>query len=263
MRLKLFITLLLIPSFAFAGAWTQPAGKGQVIVNTLYYSTDELFNNQGNKVKQARYSKYELNPYFEYGLTDAITAGANLSFQRASQSSATNWGVGDSEFFLRTRLFQSDGLVFSLEPMLKLPSPESFNERPQLGGRSIDAGLGASLGYGFSAWGQNHFVNIDAGYRHRFNDPKDQIKLAGTLGVSVTDTLMILPQIFATYRVSDPSVVSFTQSSGDDYNLLKGQISVVYRYQDGVSFQLGAFSHLDGKNVGSGDGVLFSVWKSF
>lgn len=265
MRLPYLIaTLLLLSSAnAYAGAWTQGKDKGQIIVNTLYYSTDTLFNNQGNRTAQAKYTKYELNPYLEYGWTDTITVGANLSLQRANQSSQSNWGIGDSEFFIRTRLWQQDGFVLSLEPMVKLPSPESTNETPRLGGRDMDAGLGVSAGYGFSAWGLNHFANVDAGYRWRFGDPENQIKLAGTAGLSATPRWMIMPQVFATLRTDDPPVATFTQSSGDDYNLIKLQLSAVYKVNDEVSLQFGGFSHADGKNVGGGEGAFFSLWKTF
>ena len=253
----------MLPIAAYAGAWTQDAGKGQIIINGLYYNTDRLYNNQGNKTSQTTYTKYELNPYLEYGWTDDITVGANLSLQRADQSSNTNWGFGDSEFFLRKRLWQQDGFVLSAEPMIKLPSPEGARETPQLGGSHPDAGLGLSAGYGFSAWGLNHFANLDAGYRYRFGQPENQIKLAGTLGIATAPRWMIMPQLFATYRANTPSTVTFTQSSGDDYNLVKLQLSTVYQLQDDLSLQAGGFSHAEGKNVGAGSGLFMAVWKKF
>ncbi len=266
MRLRLlflFASCVTLTTNAYAGAWTQKQGEGQVILNALYYSTKTLYNNQGNKASQAKFSKYELNPYFEYGLTDAVTIGANLSLQRTYQANNSNWGIGDSEFFVRTRLWEKDGFVLSLEPMVKLPSPEHATETPALGGRHPDAGLGLSAGYGFSAFGQNHFANLDTQYRYRFGSPENQIKLAGTVGISVTDTLMFMPQLFATLRANDPAAAAFTQSSGDDYDLLKGQISAVYKMNEQTNLQIAGFSHLDGKNVGAGEGLVLSVWQKF
>jgi protein XagA len=256
-------------SQAYAGAWTQPKGQGQVIVSGLYYSTDALYNNQGNKQSQANYRKYEMNPYLEYGWLENVTVGANLMLQRAHQdgtmgsAAQTNWGIGDSEFFIRSKLWEKDGLVFSAEPMIKLPSPEPGDELPQLGGRHPDAGLGFSAGYGFSTNGRNHFANLDAQYRYRFGRPENQIKLAATLGVSLTEKWMILPQAFITRRAATPDTTTFTQSSGDDYNLTKLQLSAVYKLTDDIMLQGGGFIHAGGRNVGAGNGVLFSVWKKF
>ncbi len=261
------VACIFIPTLSYAGAWTQPEGSGQVILNGWYYSTDSLYNNSGTEVSQGRYRKYELNPYLEYGLMNGVTIGTNLSLQRASQDvaggSVTNYGIGDSEFFARFRLWEQYGFVISAEPLVKLPSPESDDETPVLGGEHADAGLSFAAGYGFNFFGMNHYITADAGYRHRFGDPKDQIRYSATLGVSVTPKLCIMPQIFGTHRTSDPAAATFTQSSGDDFNLTKLQLSAVYKYSDDVSLQVGGFSHVDGKNVGAGDGALFSVWKKF
>jgi len=197
-----------------------------------------------------------------------LTAGANLSLQRAHQygsatgASQTSWGLGDSEFFLRKRLWQQGGLVVSAEPMVKLPSPESSDTLPKLGGSSPDAGLGLSAGYGFNAYGFSHFADIDTQYRHRFGTPKDQINIAGTLGIGVAPQWTIMPQAFLTYRTVTPTAAVFTNSSSDDYNLVKLQLSAVYKATDDISLQFGGFSDIAGKNTGGGGGALFAVWKS-
>ena len=256
----------LAPSLAYAGAWTQDQGKAQVILTGSYYNADQLWNNHGNKQSQPTYSKYELNPYLEYGLRDDLTIGTSLSLQRLHQDGnhspgASSWGVGDSEFFLRKRLWKQDGFVASVEPMIKLPSPESSGLQPRIGSSDADAGLGLSGGYGFSAYGQNHFADVDTQYRHRFGGPNDQVKISGTLGVGITPSWMIMPQSFMTYRTGHDANAAFTQSSGDDYNLLRLQLSAVYKMSDDLSFQFGGFKDVDGKNAGVGNGALLAVWK--
>ena len=47
-----------------------------------------------------------------------------------------NWGLGDSEFFVRQRVWNMYGFAVSVEPMIKLPSPESSHSVPRLGGSS-------------------------------------------------------------------------------------------------------------------------------
>ena len=79
------IALSALASSAFAGAWTQDPGNGLFILNGLYYSADKLWDNSGHKQSQPTYSKYELDPYLEYGLADGVTIGTNLSLQRAHQ----------------------------------------------------------------------------------------------------------------------------------------------------------------------------------
>lgn len=255
-------------SSAHAGAWTQGQGRGQVILTSSVYRADSLYDNQGRKTDQPTYAKAEFNPYVEYGLNDNLTVGANLMFQRAYQQGApgmpsfVSWGVADSEFFLRRRLWASRGFVVSAEPMVKLPSPNS-RRTPAIGGRHPDAGMGISAGYGFKTGELNHFVNLDTGYRYRFGDPKDQARFALTAGGSVTPSLMIMPQVFVTRRLSSPTAATFTQSSGDDYNQISLQLSAVYKMNDRFSLQLGGFKHVDGKNAGAGKGALLSLWTKF
>lgn len=263
------VAVAALASEAYAGAWTQEAGHGQLIATGLYYTASSLYTNQGRKRHQPRYDKYELNPYFEYGVWDGVTAGANLSLQRTSQDASasapghSNWGVGDSEFFLRARLWQKDGFALAAEPMVKLPSPDASSDQPRLGGSHPDMGMGLSAGYGFSAYGLSHFVDLDTQYRARLGAPKDQVKLAATAGISLTQQIMLMPQLFFTFRTSSPQAASFTQSSADDYNLIKGQLSALYKLTPDVSLQLGGFVDIDGRNSGSGKGALVSVWKTF
>lgn len=256
-------------SSALAGAWTQERGKGQVIVtNNLYYS-GAFFDNRGKRQPMAPYRKEELSPYFEYGLRDGLTIGTSLSFLYLYQAGANgappaaNWGMGDSEFFARAQLWKKDGFALAIQPLLKLPSPADGDTQPRLGGRSADVGLGLSGGYSFKARGLEHYVNIDTGMRHRFGDPKDQLTFNVTLGISLAKSWVLMPQLFTTARTAKSRSPSFTQSSGDDYNLTKLQLSGIYKATDSLGIQLGAFSHVAGRNVGDGDGITLAVWKSF
>lgn len=264
---SLCAALLLVPQAGYSGAWTQAKGSGQLILNGWYYTTDSYYDNSGSETSQGTYRKYELNPYLEYGLMDGVTLGANLSLLRASQDVAggdiSNYGVGDSEFFARFRLWEDYGFVISAEPLVKLPSPEPSNETPSLGGRHPDAGLSLAAGYGFSMLGYHHYADVNAGYRHRFGEPKNQILYSATIGVTVAPRWVIMPQAFITQRTNDPSVATYTQSSGDDFDLTKLQLSAVYKYSHDTSVQMGGFSHVDGKNTGAGGGALLSVWKKF
>lgn len=267
MQRMIFASAALCAAFfavaAQAGAWTQEKGNAQVIVTGLYSSADRFYDTNGRSQSQSTYRKFEINPYMEYGLTERITLGANLSLQRASQGTQSNWGIGDSEFFARYRVAKINGFVFSLQPLVKLPSPESSDERPALGGRHPDAEMGVSVGRGFELFGQQHFANLDAGYRHRFGSPNDQWKLAATAGFSLNPQWMLLPQFFMTRRVDAPAGAAFTQSSGDDYNQHKLQFSVVYRLDERWSLQAGAFTELKGRNIGDANGAIVSVWQNF
>jgi hypothetical protein len=263
-RSLIFISLIgvCLTNLAYAGAWTQSSGSGQVILTLDYYRATQLWDTRGNKQPQKHYSKYELSPYFEYGLRDDITIGANLSLERASQNS-TNWGLGDSEVFLRKRIYNHNGFVASVEPMIKLPSPESSTAQPRIGSSNLDLAMGLSGGYGFSAYGNNHFVGVDSQYRRRLGKAKDQLKITASAGIGITKRWMLMPQSFLTYCTAKSTTASFTQSSADDYNQARLQLSVLYKLSDTTSLQTGGFADIDGKNAGVGKGLNMALWKRF
>lgn len=260
-----FLTLALcfLPNFSYAGAWTQAAGKGLFIQNFSYYSTNKYFDNSGNKQSMSRYRKYELNPYIEYGLNDWLTVGANVLAPMATQSGQTNFGISDSEVFVRARIWRQNNWVVSAEPMVKLPSLWDETDLPKIDNNNFDAGLTLSAGYSFGYWGLDHFINIDGGYRHRFGAPHDQMRFSATAGISVTPKAKILTQVFNTSRIAGSNSAIFTQSSSDDYDLTKLQISGIYKIYDNISLQVGAFTNIEGRNTGSGNGGMFAVSKEF
>lgn len=256
-----------VSSPALAGAWTQDAGHTKVIVTGSYYESPKIFNNSGKTQAAPNFHKFELNPYIEYGLYDDLTLGANLSLQRAQQnvpgaSDDSSAGIGESQFFLRKRLYNQDGVVVSAQPFFTLPPP-SANDHPPLGSPNGDIGLGGSAGYSAKVLGYADFANLDTEYHHRFGRQRDQIKMAATLGIGVAPQWMVMPQAFMTFRTSDPGVTSVTQTTADDYSLTRLQLSGVYSMDESTKFQAGAFRDVEGKNTGIGRGLLLSVWKNF
>jgi len=264
MRLLVFIYLLCLwPASANAGAWTQPGGQSQLILTTSHYHSDKRIEDSGITSPQPDYRKTALNPYYEYGFSEDLTLGANLFLLHVKQARQSNSGLGDSEFFARARVYRSDRWVISAEPMIKLPALQGKADAPLLGSRSADLGLTASAGYSFKALGRSHYLNLDSGYRYRFGSPEDQLKFSTTFGLSLLQRWSLLAQADTTLRVKSPQNSRFTQSSADDYDLVRTQFSVLYHHNETTRWQLGAFHHISGQNTGLGTGLLLSTWRIF
>src|SRR5690606_13927381 len=169
-----------------------------------------------------------------------------------------------SEFFLRKRLWQKDGLIISAEPMVKAPALIAYDDFPQVGNNRADIGLTLSGGYSFKALGQYHFANLDTGYRYRFSKQKDQIRIAATVGINLDNQWTVMPQLFITRRTSSPAVgPAFNENPANDYNLTKVQLSSIYKMWDDTALQVGGFYHVDARNSSLGGGVLISLWDFF
>ncbi len=257
-----FICSSIFSSDASAGAWTQPKGHGQLILTALHYSADERFDVDGTEVSQARYSKQELNPYLEYGLTDRVTLGGSTFLQHLDDSSDSSSGIGDTELFARWGFYRSERFAFSIQPEIKLPSPQADSGSPTIGSEHIDYGGRVMGGMNFSWWGRKHFAEMQLGYRHRSGEPADQVLCATTLGLNITERITVLSQGFGV--VSNTGAGStFTQSPRDDYSLGKTQLSALYRLNNQQTVQLGVFAHMDGRNTAKGGGVILGWWRNF
>lgn len=248
-----------IPSALYAGAWTQPEGRIETINFITVYQASNYFDTTGKKRPQSPYHKQELSTYAEYGLYDDLTVGGQLAVARAYQASASesssSWNLGDSEFFVRQRLWQNAYSVVSLQPYLLLPTP--FTDRiPKIGSNRPAFGIRPAIGFNFEAFGKRHYTDIALSYVHRLGEAGDQLKLDITTGLNINDRWQILPQIFITKSLKSVKNATFTQSPSDNYDLTKIQLSTQYAITNDTRVQLGVFHHLKGKNTGNGHGFI-------
>ena len=267
----LFLPMVLAsaPALANPGAWTLQEGSWQIIHNLSYYHSDTRFNAFGQKITQPTYTKREYNPYIEYGLFDHTTIGANLFLQTASSQGEQNAGLADTELFVRSRLYKlnpkwkQSELVFSIQPLVKLPGLFDGNDQPKIGSDDADLALSLFAGHSFNYFKQVTFSEIELQYRHRLGTPNDQVKINYTLGQAIDHQWHLLMQSFNTISTNTVRGAAFTQTSQDDSDVTKLQLSGVYHYNQNVSFQAGAFMDVYGRNTGQGKGVLLSVWQRF
>ncbi|MBY0354244.1 MAG: hypothetical protein K2Q12_00780, partial [Rickettsiales bacterium] len=133
-----------------ANPWVQKTGHGIAIVNAVAYRTSHNFDTQGEQQSQPRFSKYELNPYLEYGLSDDWTIGTSLFLHKLQQATAEadqqNWGLGNSELFVRYQLWRKSRSAVTLEPFGALPAFYANAGSPRAGRDEGDLGLAVNAG---------------------------------------------------------------------------------------------------------------------
>jgi len=265
---RFFYPLILLAVFfvggvAYAAAWLQEQGKGQMIHSVYHYSADKFLDVDGNKLDQTSFFKLEDNIYIEYGLREDITLGLNPSIQMMEQGAEYTWGLADTEIFARKKMWQNDASVFSIQPLIKIPGPYNKDRNLKLGNKQVDLELRTLFGHGFSIKDKDLFSNFELAYRYRAGEPGNQIKFDATIGLKQNDNLMFVLQSFNSLAVTSPEVNSFNSVNSTDYDLSKIQISAVSKISPDKSVQLGVFKDVWGKNTGSGGGILLSLWSSF
>ncbi len=247
---------------AYAGAWTQLPGDLQVINSFSYYRSNDRFDNSGDRQNQVHYRKWEWNPYAEYGFDQDTTFGASLWIDKAESSGKSDLALAESEWFVRRALLQQGALALAVQPKIKLPG-FSNADAPLIGSRHTDMALAVPMGYRFSYLGRSHYAELEPEYRYRFGMPRNQYRLNATLGLSVTDTVTVMPQAYITWRADNARSVTFTQSTRDDYTLATLQLSALVALTSAQSLQLGVFSDVGGKNAGAGEGIRLALWSRF
>ncbi len=271
----LFVLLLFIPAVAHAGAWTIPEHQWSMITSANLYYSDAYFDLNGDRQSQQPYTKYELNPYIEYGVTDTLTTGANLFVQYVMQDqsfsflsadrltlttttySSDNFGLADTELFVRQRLYHDGGLVLSVQPLLKLPSLFFKRDLPRGGNDAFGAELSLLGGYGFSLFDQHHYIDLRAGYQKRFNGLEDQYKFDAKLGISLSESIQLIPAVYFVASTDLPSAASFSESGENEFDSTKIELMGRYDIDPYMYFQGGIAGHIDGRN--SGEGVSITV----
>jgi hypothetical protein len=254
---------------ASGGAWTLPQSSGQVILNNLYYHATEEFTRGGHRrsfSNDGEFTKYEFNPYIEYGLLDDLTLVLNLFARRVAFSNdfsgEVNFGLADPEIALRYRLSPpSAQTVVSVQATIKLPVAVP-HDVPPLGNEQTDVEGRLLVGRSFSIGPRWGYWDVELAYRFRDEEPADEIKLDATLGMSLSERWLVIGQFFGTRGLRNGTPIRIRNNPTIDinYDLYKAQLSIVYQLTQNVRLQAGYVRDLAGRNTGAGEAALLSVW---
>ena len=259
------LALILIAPSAFAGAWVLPVGDAYFDQRFSYYRSSEFYDAEGDLHPQEPYQKLETGSYYEYGVLDRLSIGANLLLDRVQQDRAAqqseNIVLSDPELFATYQWWKSDNLALSIQPVLKLPSQSHSEEpAPQSGSTSLDGELALLAGYGFE-WQDNwHYVEARLGYRHRRDEAlNDQFRADLTLGYRFFEHWLATTSLYSTWATRTPTAATFSESNNQDYNLLKTEALLHFVLDDKRRVYAGTFYHMSGHNTGAGLGFLAGI----
>jgi hypothetical protein len=246
-----------------AGAWVQEKDHGMLALSATYYTSNRFYDDKGTAQPTPYYLKHETSLYGEYGLSDITTIGTNLFLNHARQSEKDNFTLGNSEFFLRQRLYHDATRVVSFEPRLILPRFETSNRPPHSGNKSIDADIGLQYGQSFTLLSRLDFIDIAGGLRARTRGLSPQWRGSWLYGTSLTNRIQIISSmsVISSFTRDTPAILG--EGEDLDYQLTKSEIRLLYTRDNADYWQLGAFNHIAGNQVGAGYGVTLSYGMKF
>lgn len=251
---------MIVPSTAWAAAWTLPQGSGQVLATVTASTSTSAFNDGGGLFAVPRYDKLDADALLEYGLTDQLTLMLQSGLQHvdiASPVDAARTGLDYTEFGARYQFFQADGWVLSGQALLELPGTTNQWNPAAIGYTDVEGDFRVLLGKGFSIAALPAFVDLEVAQRQRGDGAPDEFHADGTFGVQVLPRWLILAQSF--------NVIS--EGAGGPvfgkYDYFKLQLSAVYSVTSDWAVQGGAFTTYAGSNALQENGVVLGVWRKF
>jgi hypothetical protein len=256
--------LLASSSPALAGAWTLPAGQGELVVTDTSSSGDRVFDSAGALRAAPRYNKLELQGVVEYGVTDQLTVMAAPSLQHVdiADPAARRTGLGYTELGGRYRiangaLANGDTWVFSGQTTLRLPGTFDRSNPAAIGYTDPEMDVRGLLGYGFAVGSSPAFIDIEMAQRFRLDSAPNEFRADATFGVRPAAGWLLLAQSF--------NVVS--EGAGTwglpSYHYHKLQLSAVYDVTKTLSLQVGGFTAYAGRNALQENGLILGAWYKF
>jgi hypothetical protein len=181
---------------ARSGGWPQPAGSGEIILTVSRLTADERYDGNGNKRWTSSYTKHEISPYAEYGLTTNLTLIAEAAWKRE-----------ETDYFGFT--FEDDGFsrlkagaryaigtwqktLFSVQPLATLHLGDAGDDPAATKSGDIDAELGIVLARNETLFGMNLFSVQEVAWRYRDRGRPDQLRADITLGGKPLPGTMLL-----------------------------------------------------------------------
>ena len=261
-----------VPANLRADAWTQEQGHGEFILTSSLFETSTSFDAAGN-VRHFGYDGYfrqfQLNPYLEYGLTSRTTLVVNafvpflkFSNQYGAQTSA---GLGDVETSIRRRLNSSESAMPISAQLTMLFLTYPADREPPPGNHQIDVESKLMIGRGTQWLGHSFFWSLGGAYRYRSGAPADQFRSDATAGLDLTHRFTLMAQVFGItgLRNGQPLQIGGNPNAQSDFDLYKGQLSLVTRLRPSTRLQLGWNDTFAGRNTGHGQTILIAIWQDF
>ncbi len=219
--LTAFLLCLLTAAPAAAGPWLREKGTG--------------FASTSGTVSQSRDTSGSI--YAEYGLTDKINLGLDLSLGLDRTGAADGAGV----VFLRFPLGSTDGT-------------HRFAWHAGLGGRYTGLELSPAVQFGLSwgrgvAWGERWgWATVESSVNFASAPATTRIKIDGTFGMGFTPQIKAMIQMFNTFE------------DGEHYAQLAPSILILPRPDSKTTFQIG----FEYPVAGDGDTRLkLGLWREF
>lgn len=255
----LSVALLLGGTQAHAGAWLQPDGERLVIATTDYTIADTAFDDEREAVIDVEFRKVEARTYVEWGARDWLTLTQESAFQdvwfEGLQGPSQYQGPSAVRTGARRSLWSKGRHRISLATDVGYQRGGEFISDGELGYEGWSATGTLLYGHGWD----RAFVDIQAGYRHRFGQGPDTWRGDATAGYDLTRRWSLFAT--ASGRITDGDQLGLDLLEPTESLKLKGAIA--YRWSCRTRLELGGLYTAYGRNHVRERGATIGIWRRF
>lgn len=253
---------MVIHELAYAGAWNQRAGEGQVISTSSWSHAGQIFDDDYNAIPLRGFTKTETRLYIEQGVTDWLTLVGNTGFQtlnfRDGDSRFDFDGLDDIEIGAQIDTYSRPDLATSIRLSYVVDS--------QLDNRAIDILSGGNQFEARGLIGQSRetllgdfFYDAQFALRTKTFDKVDETQAALTLGYKPTHRWLFMTQSYA--RVSASETVDGFRVP--EQLQVSSHVSAAHQFRPGRYIQLGVGQTVFGRNIVKERSVFMGLWTEY
>ncbi len=207
------------------------------------------------------YHSLDNSTHLEFGLSDSITIGGKAiygTYWLTNQLGAFT-GTGFSEIEASAQ-YQFAGANRNAASV-KLSAGKSAAHQPnvprRLGEGGADIEIAGLYGRNLTSGPVKTFAAFETGYRKRLGDSADVIRSQVTFGVEPSKRLVFLIEGYSTLSVRNE------KGAGADYDLVRIQPSILYRFNSRWAIQAGASEDVLSRNISPGRTYFLGLWSAF
>jgi hypothetical protein len=250
--IRAFAALAVLWGCAEASPWNRADGQVFVASRFDYFlSTTDV----------SRYERYGSDSYLEFGVTPKWMLAGKVFYGTAISDS----GLGR---FTRTRFGESE---LSLQRQLQRGAHSAtavsvtgvWSERLADGLRTpfvepdVDLELRALHGRDLILEPLKVFLVAETAYRRRFGAAADQLRADVLIGVEPSSRWLFMAEARSQISLGNEGI------GGDDYSIIKGRASIVWRRWSRWSVVFGGEKEFAARGITPGTAVHIGVWSEF
>jgi len=254
------LLLCLIPTAAFAGAWTLDEKDGQAITETTISSASKSFDADNRPTQTVKFRKTFSSAYIEYGWKNWLTlvvapeyADATSAAPGRATQHARDFAISGG---LRVRLWNDDESVLSVQAFARSAGAfelnTSYQQKP---GRDFD--LRVLYGTHFHLFGRQGCIDVEAAQRWATGGRPNETPIDITLLYDIGWKTQAVIQNFNAISEGGgrPPFVHFRS-----HKLALSFVRPIWR---STSLQVGGFFSPAGQNTLQESGIFLSLWTKF